>query len=287
MSFHEITGIPPNMPISAEQFPVFLFPDITGDCLGLLQLAHQLQIARGNKSPIYIWHDPKTSEAGQSLDTYAEKIKNEIIKLLPVGPCYLGGYSFGGGLGSVVAQKLGEAKRKASLFVIDTPSIEGSQAYLQPQNAAATQDLVAIFNYAASLACHYTGQKMENPALSEESFLALCKLPLAEQLASLKDLYIQAALQAETTESETKVAAVLQTKSSAEQLQLLRAQVKTINAEELLALAQKTPVEQLAFLKTALIKQNKDDKLSGLLTQYAAVATQNLLSLLKHQDQRT
>lgn len=285
MSFHEITGIRPNMPASAEQFPVFLFPDITGDCLGLFQLAHQLQTARGNKSQIYIWHDPQVSDAGSSLSTYAEKIKNEITKLLPLGPCFIGGYSFGGSLASVVAQKLGAAQRKVSLFVIDTPSIEGSQAYLQAQNEPATHDLVSIFTYAASLASHYTAQRMESPTFSESELKTLSMKPFDEQIERLKTIYIQAANQIEVNACEAKLAS-LSSQSLDSQLSTLKSQyLKTASPSEALALNLKSSEEQLQALKASFILQAKDNKLSSMLTQYAAVVTQNLLSILRHQDQ--
>lgn len=193
MSFHEITGIKPSVFVTAQQFPVFLFPDISGDCLSLLQLARQLQIARENESPIYIWHDPQPSGNESSLNSYAEQITEEIIKILPLGPCYLSGYSFGGILGSAVAQKLISLGRAVAFFVIDTPSIEASKSYLKESNLSATKDLVAIFKYAANLVSHYTAQSFAVPEHSEIELSALSQQSITEQLKSLQALYLTAA----------------------------------------------------------------------------------------------
>ena len=191
MAFHEITGIIPLLPVSAEQFPVFLLPDITCDGIGLLHLSRQLQAARGNKSQIYIWHDPHPSLAGKSLSTYAEKMRDEIMRLLPAGPCFISGYSFGGSLISVVAQKLIIAGRQVAPYIIDTPTIEDSQAYFKPQNAAASRDLIAIFTYAASLACCYALQTIEMPTFTAEEIKNLSQRSIEEQINFLKEFFVR------------------------------------------------------------------------------------------------
>lgn len=192
MSFQEITGKTPSMPVSADDYPKFLFSDVTSDCLGLFQLGNALHAASGHRSQVYLWHDPLPSEAGESMDTYAEKIANEIERILPHGPVYIGGVSWGGSIGRVVADKLIARGRQVALYVVDTPSIEGSQIYLQVQNPAATQDLISIFNYMSALVSHHSGQTMTQPEISGPDFEALCQKPFEEQIAFVKELFIKA-----------------------------------------------------------------------------------------------
>ncbi|HSW71003.1 MAG TPA: thioesterase domain-containing protein, partial [Gammaproteobacteria bacterium] len=175
-----------------------LIPDITGDCIALLQLANQLLEARGKKSETYVWNDPQPSEVGKSLDTYAEKIKEEIIKLLPAGPCFISGYSFGGSLAALVAQKLKNEEREAALFVIDAPSIEASQSYLRSSNnLSATRDLLEIFKHATYMACWYARLDTKNicmPDFSQEELEKLSQITsIEEQVFLLQERFLSLA----------------------------------------------------------------------------------------------
>ncbi len=187
MSFQEITKISSRVLVSAEQLPIFLLPDISGDLISILPLAWELQ-KRGNKRQIYVWHDPEPSPAGQSLASYAEKIRDEIAALLPIGPCFVGGFSFGGSVASVVAKKLAEIGREVALFIADTPSIECSQSFLQAGNPLATKELISIFHYAAVLAYQHMNQEL--PPLNLEPLENLSQQAIEEQISFLRQFFI-------------------------------------------------------------------------------------------------
>ena len=194
MSFKEITGITQLLLTRPEQYPVFILSDVTGDPSGVQSLAEQLHKELDKKSQIYIWNDSVPFHGKRTLDRYAEEIKNEMIKILPEGPYYLAGYSFGGSLANLIAQKLSEEQRPVSLFIIDSPSIEASQGYLfKENNVHASQDLISIFNYAAYLVSHHTNTRYQPLLCREEDINELSRLPITKQLEELTNLVVKSA----------------------------------------------------------------------------------------------
>src|SRR5690348_7302937 len=125
MAFSEITDLAPTIPVSANHFPRFVFPDVTGSYLGLLELGRELHRAGQNKGRIYLWDDSEVSLL--NLDEYAESIANEICSIQKSGPLFIAGYSWGCALARVVAQKLHLRQRAVSFFGIDAPAIPASQ----------------------------------------------------------------------------------------------------------------------------------------------------------------
>jgi len=183
MSFTEITNRKTNLIANPNQLPLFLLPDISGNCTSLYRLA--LQLKEKMNTQIYVWHDPDPSSTPKTLEEYAAQIKQEIIKILPSGPYRLSGYSYGASVASVVAQQLNTANQEVSLCIIDMPSIPVSKEYLQPHNPYATKDLVAIFNYAANLAS--SESKTMGATLEEVNLDELSKDSVANQISGIKD----------------------------------------------------------------------------------------------------
>lgn len=194
MPFNEITELGSTDPISTN---LFLFPDVTGNSIGLMHLGKELQTTTNNTSRIYVWHDlavsPNTNSPTQNpLDQHAEEIAGQMMQLQPEGPFYLGGYSWGSILASVVSQKLQAAGRLVAFYGIDSPSISGSQVYLKAFNLAATHDLIAIFRYVGDLATLYSSGENPTPVVLElktQEIHHLSSQPFETQIIFLQEKF--------------------------------------------------------------------------------------------------
>lgn len=196
MSFQEVPDSDQYLTQQPVNPPIFLLPGIDGNHIGLLPLARALKEAartQGLQQQVYIFHDPRLLDPTipGDMNYLSDVIHCEMQDLMrefqhhsgtQKVPFLLAGYSFGGPLAFLVAQKLEASNQSVSTCIIDAPTLALSREYLKPGNIAATRDLIAISNYVARL-CNAPLLEFNDFEINQ-----LAQYPIMNQIAQLESL---------------------------------------------------------------------------------------------------
>ncbi|MBV9575136.1 MAG: hypothetical protein JO149_00760 [Gammaproteobacteria bacterium] len=140
-----------------KEIPLILLPGLFGNGGVCKELADQLH-AQNPKRPIFIFYNacvinknvkPSTKNLQQEIKAMAKELQFLPKELYP--NLHIAGHSFGCILGAALAQLLQSRGQEVNLFMIDNPSVECMQEFLN-RSTCPVSDILNIINYAAKLA---------------------------------------------------------------------------------------------------------------------------------------
>ncbi|MEX1035866.1 MAG: non-ribosomal peptide synthetase [Sneathiella sp.] len=123
-----IVPVQPN----GDRPPLFFVHPIGGEVLGYRELARYL----GADQPFYGIQQFRSGEnftRYSSLEEMADFYLDEIRRLQPVGPYFLGGHSFGGIVAYLIAQKLSALGEEVAFLALLDSYLPNSKRYISPQ----------------------------------------------------------------------------------------------------------------------------------------------------------
>lgn len=169
-----------SFPLTPDQIPLFLIPDILGNGTQYRELIEELRANRdnhkGDNRPVFVWCDPllvpdekRTDLPGKKLNLQeqAQLIAECMQECLPGGsaPYLIAGYSYGCSLAALTAEILTNDQNPTHVYLIDGPSPECSKKYFSHPSVDMTTDLINIVRKAMELS--------SSPPLSDEELSTL------------------------------------------------------------------------------------------------------------------